>query len=354
MKAHMKFAIFFYMVAALLLMSMLTDKHMTITYDAKCYLMSAQLFRTGDYKTALDLVFPHWPPLYPVTLAIGQIITGGFIKTEKLAPVYLDGKIRMFPAIFAPLKDYLYIDIPWARLVSICGFCSLVAGVFLLGWHTAGSVAGHLSAILTLIFAPLVVMFTYASSEAVYLPLSVFSLLALFLYTQKKSTVWFIVSAFLVALAFATRHVGFILVGTGTLIVGYQNRKHLLRVFLWVAIACLPLTLWFSGFDRPWVSSASTGIVQAFEFIKVFFKDVGGIGIMLSVLGILLGVRLWWGISLYLGFCVLVLIYISWGLWVYHLDTTRFLIPIYPFLLLFISVSLQKLWESLRRRESET
>lgn len=343
-------SILIYILLAILLMWFLTAGGMNLSYDSTHYLVAGDLFSHGKFKQALDKIFPHHAPFYSLVLASTQLLTGGAIE----------GKDRR------PVKKFIVRNVPWARLVVIFGFTLTVMGMFLLGWHSGGSVTAHLSAGLTLIFSPLVNIFTWVWSETLFLPISIFCLLALFLYTKKRSIFWLLFSAVLAGLAFFTRFIGISLILTGSLVVLFviENPKQLVRIIPWNLIACSPVLLYLR-IHRVTGPAPHGFFYQLLEFLKISLRDFGPIAVLVMVLGLILEVlrwkdgekvRIWWGVVLYVLMYSGILLIVCSSIWIDPLDShfSRLNMPIYPFLLLFVSVALTGLYKTPERPFTET
>ena len=340
-------SIFIYTFLAILLMGFLTSRGINISYDSTTYLVAGDLFCQGKFREALDHIFPHDAPFYSLALASAQYLTGGAMDKE-------DRKAK---------KRFQVRKILWASYISVLGFTMTVMGMFLLGWHLGGSFAAHIAASLTLIFSPLVKIFTWAWSETLFLPISVFCLLALFLYTQRRSVIWLVLSAVLAALAFFTRFIGVSLILSGCLILVLSIRKpeRLIGIIPWTLIASYPGLLYME-IHRKTAPSPHGFLHQAIEFLKVCSRDVSSIGMFILLLGLVLGVfrrrdkrtvRLWWGPALYVVIYSAMLLTVCSSIFVDPLDShdSRLVVPIYPFLLLYIAVILSRFY---RRPELES
>lgn len=338
----MKF-ILFYILLAISLMTVLTDGGMNLSSDSKTYLVAGNLLRHGKLERATQKVFPDHAPFYPLVLGLAQSVTGGTLNVREWG---------------ASWRELVVQRVPWARWVSILGFALTVAGMFLLGWHMDGSFGAHLSAILVLLFPPLVRVFTWVWSETLFLPISVFCLLALFLYTSKRNALWLIFSAVLAGLTFFTRFLGISMILTGAVIVllTTPNRKQLIYVVPWMVIACFPLLLYLS-IDRAMPATQHGFFHQIYEFLKVCFRDLGSIGVTILLLALLFEiirwrtagkVRMWWVPALYVFVYGAILVVMSSIISFDPLDShgSRLVVPIYPFLLLLISSTLAELYRT--------
>ena len=333
-------SVFIYISLAILLMGFLTARGVNVSFDSAGYLVGGELFRHGEFGAALDHLLPDHAPFYSLVLASAQFLTGGVLDEE-------DRKAK---------TEFRVRKIPWASYVSVFGFALTVMGMFFFGWHLGGSFAAHIAAALTLIFSPLVRIFTWAWSETLFLPISVFCLLALLLYTERRKVSWLILSAVLAGLGFFTRFIGISLVLSGCLILFLNARKlrQLVGAIPWVLIACSPGLLYL-GVERMTAPAANGFPYQASEFLKVCSRDLAPIGMFVLLLGLVLEVFrrrdnrtvfLWWGVALYVLVYSGMLLAICSSVLIDPLDShdSRLLVPIYPFLLLFIALTLSRLY----------
>jgi hypothetical protein len=338
----MKF-ILIYILLAISLMTVLTDGGMNLSSDSKTYLVAGNLLRHGKLERAIQKVFPDHTPLYPLVLGLAQSVTGGTLNVREWGESW---------------RELVVQRVPWARWVSILGFALTIAGMFLLGWHMDGRFGAHLSAILVLIFPPLVRVFTWAWSETLFLPISVFCLLTLFLYISKPNALWLIFSAVLAGLTFFTRFMGISMVLTGAVIVllTTPKKKQLIYIVPWMVMASFPLLLYLS-IDRAMPAAQHGFFHQIYEFLKVCFYDLGSIGIIILLLALLFEiihwrttrkVRMWWGLLLYIFVYSTILVVTSSITSFDPLDShgSRLIVPIYPFLLLLISSTLAELYRT--------
>lgn len=314
----MKGFVCIYIVLAAVLMTVLTDGGMRVSQDSKLYIVTADLLESGDIERAKSVMTKrHVAPLYPYVLS--------FFKDE--------GNVDY--ASYIPLKKVIVDRLPFVRLVSIMGFMLGVTGIFLLGWQVGSALTAHLSALFFLGFWPLVSLFTYGWTEVLYIPLTIFALLALVLYEQRGSCLWWLVSALLVGLSLITRHVGLSLVVAGLLIVAHKSKGEPVKIIPWAALA-----LSFMFLDHHLLDPRSTtygGWVQFSHFLKVGFLKLGLLVFVAIALGLVLKVPLWWGIPLYVGLYLAFVFAQSWYRWVAPSDTLRYLAPVFPFVFLYVA-----------------
>lgn len=330
-----------------------------LSYDSKRYLIGSELFSQKGWDEGMRFILPHHAPFYSMVLAVGQRFYGGNLNTQG----------------FLPKPKYIIRDIPWAEGISILGFVGLVVAMFFFGWHLGGVLVAHFSAILTLLFIPGVKIFTWAWSETVYLPLSIACLLMLLLYNKRGGLFYFFASAVLAGLAFFTRFLGVSLILAGFLVILFSQHPRLIipwykdielwgepKVFkglLWAAIAFLP-GLFYLGIDRATGPATHGFLYQFVEFVKSIHRDFAAVGVLVLVLGLFLKVRLWWGAIAYAGLYSVVIIIVASTVWIdpiggygdlHPYECSRLLIPIYPIILLYISLVLVRLF---RKGQHET
>jgi 4-amino-4-deoxy-L-arabinose transferase-like glycosyltransferase len=316
---------------------------MNLSSDSKTYLVAGNLLRHGMLERATQKVFPDHAPFYPLVLGLAQSVSGGALNVREWGVSWREPVVQR---------------VPWARWVSILSFALTVAGIFLLGRHLDGSFGPHLSAILALIFPPLVRVFTWAWSETLFLPISIFCLLALFQYNRKRNNFWLLFSALLAGLTFFTRFMGISMVLSGAVIIllTTQNRKQLIKVVLWSLIACFPLLIYLT-IERAMPAAQHGFFHQISEFLKVCFRDLGSIGVTVLLLALLFEiirwrvagkVRMWWGPALYVFVYSAILVVVSSVTSIDPLDShgSRLVVPIYPFLLLLVSSTLAELYRT--------
>jgi len=331
LKSDMKF-IFIYIFLAVIAISLITSNKMGVSFDSKRYIVVAEHFKEGNWELAFETLFPHHPPFYPL------VIAGiGLLKIRnKEAPHLIDFARRT--------REPTVVDsdrVSACRVVSALGFATLVGGVFLLGWHMGNKVAAHLASLLVLTSLPFYKVFFWCWSEVVYVPLSVLFLLCLFLYAKNQNVIYWLSTAFLAGLGFLTRFMGTSLIATGLVVVLFTS-KNIKKVAIWGLIAFLPMLL-YSTIHRTTAPAEVSVFHQCWQFLSVVYYDFGGLALILILLALLvLKVKFWYGISIYVGIYSLMLIAISSIIWFDPL-TTRLLLPIYPFVLLYISLGLSNL-----------
>lgn len=315
----MKGFVCIYIVLAAVLMTVLTDGGMRFTQDSKVYVVTADLLATGDSEMAHRLMnTKHIAPLYPYVLAF-----------------FWDNSPIDYGAYVRGLKETLIHGAPFVRMVSIFSFMLGVAGIFLLGWQIGSALTAHLSAIFFLGCWPVVSIYTYAWTEALYIPLTIFALLALMKYDRQGGSLWWLVSAILVGLSLITRHVGLSLVVAGLLVVAHKSKGEPVKIIPWAMLA-----LGFLLFDKTLLDPRSTtyeGWAQFGYFLKAGFLKLGLLVFVAIALGLVLKVPLWWGIPLYVGIYLAFILFQSWYRWVAPGDTLRYLAPIYPFIFLYVA-----------------
>lgn len=206
-----------YAILACTLMYLVTAGGMGVSFDSEKYLLMALYFEQGAWGTAFNTT---WLPFYPMMVALGASVG------------------------IHPLVDA-------ARLISLLCFVISVVTVFLLGRLVEGRITAHLSALFTLLMAPLIFVFSYCWSETAYIMLSLLCLLMLTLFLkgpESRRTKYLIWAAVFGGLGFFTRYLGFSLILAGLLVillVDAHARKFrvLRRMLLFGCISGLPMLL---------------------------------------------------------------------------------------------------------------
>ncbi len=323
------------------MMTALNWSGINLSYDSKHYLIGSELFSQRGWNEGMAFILPHHAPFYSMVLAAGQTLYTDKLDTEG----------------FLPMPRYIIRDIPWAEAVSILGFVGLVVTMFFFGWHLGGTLVAHFSAILTLFFLPGVKVFTWAWSETVYLPISILCLLMLLLYNKRGGLFYFFASAILAGLAFFTRFLGISLILAGFFVILF-SQLHLrtyLWSLLWAGIAFLPALLYL-GIDRVTGPATHGFFYQTLEFVKSIYRDFAIVGVLVLVSGLFLKVRLWWGAIIYAGLYSMTVIIVASSIWIDPIGGyrdlyphARLLMPIYPIILLYISLVLVQLLKNTER-----
>lgn len=328
-----------YIFLAGLFMLLLTAKGMKISTDSQRYLWTADFFSQGQWQEGLDVVLPYHPPLYPAVLAFVQKIMG-----KDLA-----GNIGLLP-IQTPAfeterwtRQPFLLKIGWVRIVSILGFMGSVAGIFFLGWYLGGNVLAHLSAILFLFFHPLFSIFTWAWSETLFLPISIFSLLFIFLYGKTGKWFYLISSAVLVALGFLTRFSGISLILAGGIGIILFAKWNPLKIIIWGLIVALPL-FGYMTLERDIQTPPYGFFHYVWDFLKVLYYDLAPVGVILLIYSFFIHKNMWWGVGLYALIYSFTLLIVKSTVAIDGIGT-RLLCPIYPIILLYISLVLVRLFK---------
>lgn len=310
-----------YMVLAIAVMTALTADGMRVTYDSKKYLLGSELMATGRPELASKKLADWKAPIaYPLILSLAQRAYRGNLNVSG----------------FLPMSSVLVRELPWARLVARVGFMLAVAGIFLLAWQVGSALTAHLSAIFFLLFAPTHSLFVNVWTESLFLPLVLFALLALCLYTKGSfflSGFWFLASAILVCLAVMLRHIGIVLAVAGIAVVMRTTKGNFISTFLWAAIALWGFFFW-SQVNHP-RSDTYQGFVQLGTFLTTAVRDLGIPLVVILAIGVLFKVHIWWGISLFIGLYLLLLVSLCWYQWIAPPDSSRYLAVTYPFFLIY-------------------
>ena len=228
----------------------LTRGGIALSLDSINYLSIAKIISMGRWSESFVLT---WPPLFPALIAL--INSFGFAGEES------------------------------ARIISVVSYSTLVMVMFLLARATAGRLVAHLTSFSMLIFAPLLVVYSYCWSETVYITLSAISLLILdkfYKSTDVTSRKYLILGAIFVSLAFLTRYAGVALFLAGFLVVGFQrgiklSAEKIKNLVFFSVIACTPIALYLIGclhYRGEFVPSANLVVTSLWQNLNLFFSTI--------------------------------------------------------------------------------
>ena len=219
------FAIFLVLMAVYagsLLLSATSVYGIGIRSDSVAYIWSARSLAEGLGLGRLDgggnfKAMTHWPPLYPVILAVFPLFGMDVIEGA-----------RWLAAIFAGLN------------VALVGW--VLARITRSPWFAAGGA-------LVVLFSPAMAETNLqAMTESLYILLSLLALLFLVAALQNERRRWLLAAAGFTALALLTRYVGLALVLTGTLGILIYERQPIGRrgrdLIIFLAVSVLPVGFW--------------------------------------------------------------------------------------------------------------
>jgi hypothetical protein len=205
-------------LAALVLGLIATQSGPGLTPDSFDYITIAESIFRGDGLAEVFAMHKPLGPLYPLSIAALMHLGVGAEQAAGLAPV-LSFALLMFP-------------------------------LFFLGKAIHGVSAGYLACLTCLFFSPLLWTASYAWTEMLYILLSALALLFLTKFADSAgSKNWVLcLSGVFVALAILTRHVGLTLLLVGAVVIVAKNRSRLRRTLyqipLFVSVCCVPFAPW--------------------------------------------------------------------------------------------------------------
>jgi hypothetical protein len=159
-----------------------------------------------------------WPPLYPIILAL--------LSLPGLDPIHS------------------------SHLVSVAGYSLAIFLAALFAFRVSKKVSFLvLISLLLLSNASILNTFSWAMSEALYIPVSLLSLYLLYEYMEKNRNAYLLASTAFIGLAMVTRYIGIALLPVWLIILAMNDQVHLrekIKNGLYgVTLACLPLLAWF-------------------------------------------------------------------------------------------------------------
>ncbi|MGB2989296.1 MAG: glycosyltransferase family 39 protein [Candidatus Zixiibacteriota bacterium] len=190
-----------YCVLAVVVMYIFTSGGVGVSADSERYLETADLIRNGEIGEAVRTAYPHSPMFYPLTIAVVQFV--GLVHGSDAG-----------------------------RIVGILSFVISVVAVFFLGLRIEGKPTAHLSALSMLILTPILYTFSYCWSETLYIMLSLVFFLFMLSYLdgpRGKDIKYVAAGAVLAGLGFATRYLGVSLIGTGLVVMFFSSKFGKLR-----------------------------------------------------------------------------------------------------------------------------
>jgi 4-amino-4-deoxy-L-arabinose transferase-like glycosyltransferase len=221
-------------VTGTLLLLYATPRGVGLGFDSVAYISAARNFLHGiglGRMTCLGFKpMTFWPPFYPLVLAFFNLFG-------------LDALVA-------------------ARLVSALGFGMTVflAG-FLVSRITKNLVFPLLASFLIILFSPILRIFSWAMSEALFVPLALGALLFFGEYLEHPRQKYLILGGVLVGLAILTRFIAIALLAIGILILILDTKstvgQRIKNILIFVVIACFPIIVWMTRNEI--VAHTSTG-----------------------------------------------------------------------------------------------
>lgn len=316
----------------------LTIQGMNVSRDSLTYLTAGEYFHNAKIGMGFRTILPDHAPLYAIFLGGLQWLCGQ-VTGKQTCLLNID-KNRL--EVTKTGHPTAITEHPiWARLAAMICFGTLLGLMYSFGRELGGTVSGHVAALLTFLVLPLTYIFTYVWSEALFLPLSVAALYCLYRGLVRRDRTCFWLAAVFTALSLFTRFLGGAVLLTGLVTVALLYRQRYgMRHILWILVASSPLVLYIS-IDRVTAPATQGVLGQAWECVKVAYQDLGPILLLLVVGSLVIRhCRLWWPMGLYVLIYLAVLVGISSTILIDPIDT-RLLIPIYPILILCVSLFIQ-------------
>ena len=235
-------------VAAIGLMLYSTPLGVGLGFDAVAYISAARNLLNGIGLGRLTCLgfkpMTLWPPLYPLVLALFGLFG--------------------FNVLIA------------ARIASAIGFGVTVflAGI-IVSRITKSLVFSLMGACLLLLFGSILRTFSWAMSEALYIPLFLAVLFTFGEYLEHSSQKYLIYCSLLVGLTILTRYIGGSLLAIGILILILDNNSSFVmrikNVFIFSVIACIPILVWLGRNEI--VAHSSTSRKLGFNFPQIIEFD---------------------------------------------------------------------------------
>jgi 4-amino-4-deoxy-L-arabinose transferase-like glycosyltransferase len=203
-------------------------------FDSVAYISAARNLKSGVGLGRITCVgfkpMTLWPPFYPITLA-GLGLLG------------LD-----------PIRS--------SRAISVAGYALTIFVAALLIYRISRKILPLvLISVLFLSSASIVNTFSWAMSEALYIPISLVSLYLLYEYMENGRRAYLIGSAIFIGLAMVTRYVGIALLPVWLIILAVSEnasvREKIKNGLIGLVLAGFPLLAWFIRNDI--VSNSGTG-----------------------------------------------------------------------------------------------
>jgi 4-amino-4-deoxy-L-arabinose transferase-like glycosyltransferase len=246
-----------YGILALAIMLLMTSGGMGVSVDSERYLITANALSHLDFETAFRISLPHSPLFYPLSIALVQILG-------------------------------LAQGVGAARIVSVLSFVVSAMVLFFLGLQIQGKATAHTVSLSWIAFAPLLYAFSYCWSETVYIALSLLFFLSLALFLKApigKETRYLVMCSIFAGLGFITRFMGIALIGAGILALVFLVKRErtsikLKQITIFGLVASLPmlinLMVPFLFYSLPSRENAPAGLSffgQTGSFFVTVYRD---------------------------------------------------------------------------------
>jgi hypothetical protein len=190
-----------------------------ISPDSTKYFAVARNLISGNGFYESDFSVSHYPPVYPILLAIVNIFNTG----DNLLPA------RLLHALLFSVNVCLVV-----YAVQKSTNHSLWASILIL--------------LVYIVSAPLILIYSMAWSESPFIIFSIFALLLCSYFCLRPSTKLLLATSIISSLAITTRYIGLTLLPTiilGIVIFGNHSIKDKIRdTIITIGITCLPIGIW--------------------------------------------------------------------------------------------------------------
>jgi 4-amino-4-deoxy-L-arabinose transferase-like glycosyltransferase len=368
---------FLYGILALVVIISMTSGGMGVSVDSERYLITADQLRHLDFESAFKTILPHSPIFYPLTVALVQI--SGLAQGADAA-----------------------------RIISILSFVISVIATFYLGLQIQGKSTAHAASLSWIVFAPLIYAFSYCWSETLYILLSLLFFLTLILFLKsprEKEIRYLVIGALLAGLGFITRFMGVALIVTGVLVLVFLRQhdrisKKFKEVLIFGVVAFIPMfinlivpLLFFHLPSRESVPAGLSFFGQLDSFFVTIYRDFLSFNLSYdhyvffhsAILGKSFFESHLWGFDVIILLCLLIflvafirsiyssasfryslhpqismlvycifysllLIVVTWRIAVDPIGT-RFVLPLYPFIILLIFSGIFRVFPEFTQRK---
>lgn len=201
-------------------------------------------------------------------IGLGRFTCLGFKPMTLWPPLY--------PFILAFFSFFGLDALVAARIVSAVGFgLSVFLAGFTVSRITRSLVFPLMGASLIILYSPILRTFSWAMSEALYIPLALAAFIILGKYLVHSRQNYPIYSALLVGSTILTRYIGVSILAIGILVLILDNKysfgRRIKNIFLFSAIASCPLLGWMVR--NEFVASSTTSRKFGFTFIQMIDLD---------------------------------------------------------------------------------